>query len=285
MLKTRIAPTPSGYLHIGNALSFLLTWLIARKQGGIIHLRIDDIDSERTRPEYVQDIIETLQWLGIDWDSQTLSQLPKTALYEAYLQRLTDSPAQLYPCYCTRKTIQTTTKHGIYAQTCLPLSPKITLKDEANLRLHIPESATIILHDKLKGMCTVKPAELAGDLVIWQKTNKPAYQLASVVDDLTEGINFIVRGEDLWVSSAFQGYLAEVLGENSFSNITFLHHKLILDEDGHKLSKSAGATSVRALRMQNASPTHFYSAFARFWQMQDVSETPTLQELLDKLFL
>jgi len=278
MLKTRLAPTPSGYLHIGNAFSFLLAWLVARKQAGSVHLRIDDIDSDRVRDVYRQDALDMLGWLGLDWDTQSLSQIPKIAQYTTYLTRLKNLPACLYACKCSRKDIQENQKNGLYGQTCLPL--KVSLP--ANLRLHIPAEATVEFHDVLAGKQTIQPAELAGDLVVWRKNNAPAYQLASVVDDIKEGVNFIVRGKDLWKSTAFQYYLAKVLGEESFENICFLHHELVLDSSGDKLSKSAGSDSLHAFREQNGSPTEIYKQFAVFWNMQNISQTPTLQELLDK---
>ena len=287
MLKTRIAPTPSGFLHLGNAFSFLLTWLIARQQKGSIHLRIDDIDSDRVRPEYVQDIFDSLRWLGLDWDSEARSQVAQKPLYASYLARLLETEKGqmgVYACACSRKEIQTQARNGLYGQTCVAKNlPKTVGKDVGesySLRLHIPDSAEVRLQDALQGTCLLKPAEIAGDLVIWRKNNEPAYQLASLVDDLQAGINFIVRGEDLWSSTAFQVYLAEALGEASFARSTFLHHALVCDSEGNKLSKSAGATSLRALREQASSPTEVYKRFAEHWHLP-TSDSPTLQELLE----
>lgn len=281
-LKTRIAPTPSGFLHIGNAFSFLLTWLIARRQGGTVHLRIDDIDSDRVRPEYRQDIYDSLHWLGLDWDTEAPTQLGRQGEYSKYLQML---DGKLYPCACSRKTIQTNTKQGLYGQTCLPqaLTPVAAcLQAEFNYRLHVPTEVTIMLKDALKGNCVLKPAELAGDLIVWRKHHEPAYQLASVVDDIEAGINFIVRGEDLWSSTAFQLYIASLLGVSAFTDVTFLHHGLITDEAGKKLSKSDGATSLLDMREKGISKQYLYQRFAHFWEI-DVSTLPTLSELMDNL--
>jgi glutamyl-tRNA synthetase len=288
-LKTRIAPTPSGFLHIGNAYSFLLTWLIARGRQGTVHLRIDDIDSDRVRPEYMQDIFDSLQWLGIDWDTEARSQMGKEEIYKKYLTTNPNlsfqaehlMPSPFYICYCSRKTIQQNANNGLYGQTCLPthFSEGVALGKGA-IRLHIPASAEVILQDTLKGTCVLKPAELAGDLVVWRKNDEPAYQLASLVDDVESNIDFIVRGEDLWNSTVFQLHLAEVLGLPAFSKTIFLHHPLVLDDAGQKLSKSEGAPSLHAMRKQGILPAQIYKQLAVFWGVE-VSALPTLQELLE----
>ncbi len=280
-LKTRLAPTPSGYLHLGNAFSFLLTWLIARRQGGTVHLRIDDMDSPRTRPEYVQDIYESLQWLGLDWDTEAGSQQGRQGHYLAYFEQYKAHLAP-YPCDCPRKKVQQNAKNGLYGQTCLPKTASEIDLAQAAWRLHIPESAEIVLKDVFKGTCLLKPAQWAGDMVVWQKNNAPSYQFASIIDDMEAGINFIVRGEDLWSSTIFQLYIAQKMGLGGFLESTFLHHTLLKDEVGNKLSKSEGATSLRALRKEGILPTYVYQKFAEFWKIE-VSTLPTLAELREHL--
>lgn len=252
--KTRIAPTPSGYLHRGNAFSFLLTAALAKKTGARLLLRIDDLDRQRVRPAYVQDIFDTLQRLQIGWNEgprsaaeheACFSQTHRLPLYRNALQQLRDT-GQVFACSCSRTAILRHNAEGVYPGTCLHKGLSLDAAGVSwRLRTH---AATRLQVKHLDGSITAAP--LPPDLqffVVQKKDGQPAYQLASLVDDLHFGVNLVVRGADLWPSTLAQLLLAERLQQPRFGDITFYHHPLLKDSSGAKLSKSAGAPSVRLL--------------------------------------
>lgn len=265
-LRSRLAPTPSGYLHLGNAVNFLLTWLMARTDGGTLKLRIDDADSDRTQPEYIEDIFCQLDWLGITWDEgpsgpedfqRHYSQRLRHERYRAILDELA-TQAALFPCTCSRKEIRAQSATGLYPGTCR------TRRDppagDHAIRLLVPAETVVQVSDK-----AVPLGQLIGDFVLWRRDNQPAYQLASLVDDLDDRITCIVRGADLLASTAAQLFLASKLGPTGapFRAIAFHHHPLIPGTDGLKLSKSDNALSLHAMREAGVTPTLIYQAAAR----------------------
>lgn len=268
-LKTRLAPTPSGFLHQGNGLSFLLTWLSARARGGQVLLRIDDLDKGRRRPEYIQDIFETIDWLRISYDEGPAgpddfyarwSQHLRLEDYQAALQDLR-ARNLLYACSCTRSQIRALSADGSYPLTCrhrnLPFD-----RDRTAWRINVPAGQKISVPDR-SGSLTVDLSQAMGDFVVRQKNGLPAYQIASLADDVRFGINYIVRGMDLLDSTAAQLYLADQLGLDSFLQATFYHHELVTDEQGQKLSKSEGATALKSWREAGRSPRELYRQAAR----------------------
>jgi glutamyl/glutaminyl-tRNA synthetase len=240
-LRTRIAPTPSGYLHEGNLLSFLATAMLAEERQGHLLLRIDDLDAERQRPEYVEDIFRTLQALGITWNegprdpadfATNWSQQLRLPRYAGLLHQLKDS-GQLYACSCSR--MERT------ACTCAGKDLSFDAPDHV-WRLRTPADASVRMKRWPDGTEREhRVAELIQDPVLRQRNGRPAYQIASLADDVDHRIDLIVRGEDLRPSTCCQLYMAELLGLTAFTNVLFLHHPLITDEAGVKLSKSQGA--------------------------------------------
>lgn len=286
-MKTRIAPTPSGYLHIGNVFSFLITWLIARQNKGSVLLRIDDIDSQRMREEYLDDIFLTLDWLDIDYDEgasgvsdflQNYSQSLREDRYNSVLNGLIDERA-LFGCECTRKTIKQQSSDGQHPVMCQKMNTSL-YKENVAWRLKTP-SNVVSFKDLNLGDVEVSLQEQMRDFIVRRKDKLIAYQLASVVDDIDFGIDYIVRGEDLITSTAAQVYLAEKLPfEHSYRDATFYHHELILDEESQKkLSKSEGATSIRSMR-KHTSPKNIYQFFAdkMNWKKNGIE---TIEDLLD----
>jgi glutamyl/glutaminyl-tRNA synthetase len=282
-LKTRIAPTPSGFLHIGNGASFVATWALARAFDGKILLRIDDLDAERMRPEYVEDIFQTLDWLGVDWDEGAFSvedffkNWSQHLRLDAYEKALSDlqKTGDLYACNCSRKDIKLHSKNGLYPNTCREkrLNPNDNAANsEKNTawRIVVPDNKFVNFKNfekigplSINGIFDEKntvlngfPTNLSqtmGDFIVRQKNGLPAYQLASLVDDTLYNINFIVRGADLLPSTAAQIFLAEKLNNAEFLNTQFWHHPLISDSTGSKLSKSEGAASLLDFRKRNDS--------------------------------
>lgn len=270
-ILSRIAPTPSGFLHRGNAYNFLLTALLVSKRGGSLRLRIDDLDAPRVREAYVQDIFTTLRWLHIHWDQgpenpdqqhQIYSQQGRISRYSELLDALVKT-GQVFACTCSRKEIAQHSKDGQYPGTCrlkqLPLDTP-----DAAWRLHTPQNTIIRFSDALLDNTSIDLWAESRDFIIRRRDGVPAYHIASLADDVDQGINLIVRGADLLTSTAVQLYLADLLGQTSFRRVAFYHHPLLQDTTGDKLSKSAGSSSLRSLREAGLSPEQFYLEF-RQW--------------------
>ncbi|MGN6640865.1 MAG: glutamate--tRNA ligase family protein [Mucilaginibacter sp.] len=264
--KTRIAPTPSGYLHLGNVLSFSINAAVAKKTRAKILLRIDDLDRARVNKAYVQDIFDTLNFLEIPWDEgprnfaeyeSEYSQLYRMELYEKALDELKHSGA-VFACTCSRSEMRLHTQDDVYPGTCRNKNLPLDIKD-ASWRLKTAGARDISVKS-LTGMIHAElPAQMQ-DFVVRKKDGYPAYQLTSVVDDLYFGVDLIVRGEDLWPSTLAQLYLSSVLHYDSFQKNTFFHHALLSEHGGKKLSKSAGDTSIKYLREQGKKPEDIYRA-------------------------
>ncbi|QEH39353.1 glutamate--tRNA ligase family protein [Chitinophaga sp. XS-30] len=262
--KTRLAPTPSGYLHLGNALSFALTAGIAEHMGAKTLLRIDDLDRQRVEEKYVMDIFDTLEFLGIPHHEgpdnypeylSRYSQIHRTGLYNSALKDLREK-GTIFACTCSRTQVP----NGIYPGTCrnkhIPLD-----HPDVNWRLRTNETALTVHTLRGEKITATLPPEMQ-DFVIRKKDGFPAYQLASLVDDHFFGINLIIRGEDLWPSTLAQLYLAEVLDYQPFRNAVFHHHPLLLTGN-RKLSKSAGDTSIGFLCKAGKTPEEVYGMIAQ----------------------
>lgn len=244
----RIAPTPSGFLHPGNGMNFLLNWAIAKAYQGELLLRIDDMDSGRVRPEYVEHIFASLLDLGIRHElgpqspsafTQTWSQRLRMPLYIQLLNKLVTT-GQVYACTCTRSQIRALDPSGVYSGTCrdkgIPLD-----QEGVAWRMHVTKELHPNFNECFMPDLERSDVVLRHDFVIRKKDGNPAYQLCSLADDLHFGVTDIVRGVDLLSSTVAQVYLAECLGETNWSQqIRFYHHPLKTDHTGQKISKSAG---------------------------------------------
>jgi len=253
--RTRLAPTPSGYLHMGNLFSFAMTAGLARMHGAAILLRIDDLDQGRVRREYLDDLFDTLRFAGIPWDEgptdtddflHLWSQRRRMPHYRAALAHLKEKEA-VFACACTRSQLARVAPDGSYPGTCLSgahslndsmMNWRMLTASNNRIRLKKPDGDSVYFD--------IPPD--TRHVVVRKKGGDPAYQLASVVDDIHFGVDLIVRGEDLMPSTLMQIQLSQLLPENRFSDAVFLHHPLLCGPGGLKLSKSAGATSVRHLR-------------------------------------
>ena len=278
--RLRFAPTPSGYLHIGNALNFCFNWLVARLNGGKILLRIDDIDAERKRPEYVADVFESLEWLGLDYDEgpgisdgesrrlpitagvddfeKNWSQHHRLPQYFKLLDRLRVS-GLLFPCGKSRRELAPF--EGRYPPAFR----------RQNLDLDDPGVAWRI---------TTPPGFPMPDFIVSRRDGLPAYQVASLCDDIQFQITHVIRGEDLMASTRAQQFLAESLGLSDFLHIRFLHHPLVTDATGVKLSKSAGADSLHAMREGGAGPK---AVFRQAATLLELPACDSAAELLKRL--
>lgn len=258
---TRIAPTPSGYLHLGNAFSFALTSAIAKKTGAEILLRIDDLDRDRIELAYVDDIFDTLNFLQIPWQRGPMnvaeyksdwSQLGRLNIYQPLLEALANN-GYVFACTCSRKQLQT----PAYECKCA----------EKNFRPDMPDTAWRILTDErdltvntlAKGIVKCKLPPEMKNFIVRKKDGYPAYQLTSLLDDVHFGVDLIIRGEDLWHSTLAQHYLASILNISSFNKIVFHHHQLLTAENNTKLSKSSGSLSIQYMRAQGMSAGGIYA--------------------------
>jgi glutamyl/glutaminyl-tRNA synthetase len=238
--RTRIAPTPSGFLHAGNLASFLLTRTLATKTGARLFLRIDDLDRLRMKYEYLQNIFDSLNFMGIEWDEgpgdaksfeKEYSQIHRMPVYRNALDELRRFN-KVFACTCSRTSV---------GGSCQCREKNIPL-DEKEVAWRLDTSGDRLLTINVFGGSAVQarlPYSMR-DFVVRKKDGFPSYQLVSLIDDLHFEVDLIVRGEDLWESTLAQLYLAESLGKFSFKNTVFLHHKLIIGNNGQKLSKSAG---------------------------------------------
>mgnify|MGYP000884080576 CR=1 FL=1 len=252
---TRLAPTPSGFLHAGNAINFLITDRLARAAGARLRLRIDDLDAERVRPPYLEDVFLSLAWLGIvpdegpvsvDDHQRHWSQQARIPRYQELLDRLRVD-GHLYACTCSRKEM------SVAPCGCRTARKPFNAPDTA-WRLHVPDGTTARVEELSGDAENVRLDALMPDPVVRQRNGRPAYQIASLADDVDHGITFIVRGMDLQPSTACQLYLARLLGLERFLEVRFLHHPLAVDDAGKKLSKSEGASSLKAMREAGRTP-------------------------------
>lgn len=263
---TRLAPTPSGLLHAGNALGFLLTRTLADRLGARLRLRIDDLDMERVRPEYMADIFESLEWLGITWEEgpqsvqehrEAYGQALRIPAYHRLLEDLVANDA-VFACTCTRSASRVQGTGTVCGSGCERRGLDVN-DPQAVLRLRVPPDTMITVPAVAGPDTRVDVYATLGQPVLRQRPTadgpgRPAYQVASLADDMDMHITHIVRGVDLLPSTACQLYLAELLGLHRFLRVRFLHHELVLNERGEKLSKSAGAASLRAMRERGEGP-------------------------------
>ena len=275
--KIRFAPSPTGFLHEGHLLSALYVWAAARKWDLQIHLRIEDHDQSRTRPAYVEGIREDLAWFGFHYDSESI-QSGRMPLYERALSRL-EEQGLIYPCFCSRKQLEAEnpksetgeivyqgkclarreTRDEIYDTRCfstlVELSPMRRREGDTdtphNLRFIVSDKV-IHWHDLRLGDFAENPKLQCGDFPIRDREGQWTYQFAVCVDDIDEGITHIVRGEDIRSSTARQIALREALGAKEHP--VYLHHALISDSSGKKLSKRELAYSLRQEREAGVTP-------------------------------
>jgi glutamyl-tRNA synthetase len=243
----RFAPSPTGRLHLGNLRTALAAWLFARSEGSAFLLRFEDLDHASVRPEHYQTQAADLAALGIDWDGEPVRQSERGSLYQDALDRLTHD-GHTYRCYCSRREIQQAVSApngpltaGRYPGTCRRLTAPERAQREGEgrrwaLRLRGPEEE-IGYDDLLRG----PGAELVDDVVLCRNDGVPAYNLAVVVDDTAQGVQLVVRGDDLLSSVATQTHLAQLLG---LVPPRFAHVPLVLGSAGRRLAKRDGAVTL-----------------------------------------
>lgn len=271
-MRGRFAPSPTGYIHLGNVWTAFLAWLQVRQQKGTLILRIEDIDEQRSKPEYTQALLEDLAWLGLDWDEGPgkggpygpYIQQERYSLYEKALQEL-QAKHLLYPCYCSRARLQAIGaphegEHRLYDGHCygMPEEQRRQMDRKPSWRVHVPH-VSVSFTDGSYGPFSDYLPRVCGDFVVRRADGLYAYQLAVAVDDGSMGITHVLRGRDLLSSTAQQIWLMEVLG---YTPPSYTHVPMLIDASGNRLSKRQQGITVRSLRDRGVQADALLSALA-----------------------
>jgi glutamyl-tRNA synthetase len=265
---TRLAPSPTGSLHLGNARTFLVNWALARNLGWEIVLRIEDLDGPRIKPEATQQALDDLAWLGIDYDRGPIIQTQDLTPYIEAMRTLA-ARGLAYPSELSRKEIEAagsapqegTGEVRFPRELRGPVHPREFVDTATNWRL-VVDPATITFDDRHKGVCSFDPSAIIGDFVIWTKRAVPSYQLAVVVDDARQGITEVVRGDDLLDSGARQLLLYRALGLTNEPRYT--HLPLIIGPDGKRLAKRHGESKLSTYRAAGVPPQAIIGLLASY---------------------
>ncbi len=279
-VRTRFSPSPTGSLHLGGAHTALFNWLIARHFQGAYILRIEDTDKERSQERFVDEILEALTWLGLDWDEGPYRQSERLALYQEYIDRLLESGAAYY-CDCAPQELE------IRRQAALARGDKpkydghcrergLARGSNTAVRFKTPLSGVTHWDDQIKGPIAFDNQEL-DDLVLQRADGIPTYNFAVVVDDLTMGVTQVIRGEDHIPNTPRQLLIYEALGA---APPQFGHMPLMLGKDRAKLSKRHGALSILAYRDQGFLPHALVNYLARLGWSHGDQEIFSLEELI-----
>lgn len=299
-IRVRIAPSPTGSLHIGTARAALFNWLFARQNGGAFILRIEDTDLERSDPAYEADIIEHLRWLGLDWDEGPdiggpygpYRQSERRDIYARYLGKLLES-GRAYHCFCSEEDLEAVRQgmlaRGLaprYGGKCRGLDPK-TVKEKlaagarSIIRLVMP-SETVVIRDLIRGDVSFDTS-LIGDIAIAKDMHTPLYNFAVVIDDAEMQITHVLRGEDHLSNTPKQWMIAEAL---ALPHPLYGHFPLILGQDRSKLSKRHGATAVSQYREMGYLPEALMNFIALLgWHPEDEKEIFSREELIREFSL
>ena len=291
--RGRLAPSPTGYLHVGHARTFWTAWQRARDAGGTLAMRMEDLDPDRSKQLYAEAAMEDLRWLGIRWQEgpdrggpfAPYVQSKRKNLYLAAWRKLLRR-GYLFPCRCSRKDLEAAVSapherpgeqpgklealddEPIYPGTCRhmqgyarqlpgPTAVEIESPDGINWRFRVPDGAVVEFDDRNLGPQRFAAGEDFGDFVVWRRDGLPSYQLACVVDDAAMHITEVVRGADLLKSTARQILLNRALGYN---DPAWYHCRLVVDHNGRRLAKRHDALSLRTLRQQGLTPMKILSA-------------------------
>jgi glutamyl-tRNA synthetase len=289
-VRTRFAPSPTGYLHIGGARTALFNYLFARHHGGKFILRIEDTDRERSTPEAIKTILDAMTWLGLDWDEGPFYQTERYPLYKEKIRELL-SKGRAYPCVCTpeelaarRELAQKEKRKPMYDGTCRPIEGVVSPLPQDKpytIRFRSPQQGSTIVKDAVKGEVIFDNREL-DDLIIARSDGAPTYNFCVVVDDIDMSITHIIRGDDHLTNTPRQIQLYQALDHEPPK---FAHVPLILGTDKSRLSKRHGATSVTAYRDMGYLPEAVVNYLVRLaWSYGD-QEIFSRDELIEKFTL
>ncbi len=282
MVKTRFAPSPTGYLHIGGARTALFSWLYARRHGGPFVLRIEDTDLERSTPESVNAILEGMNWLGLDYDEGPFYQTQRFDRYNAVLRQLIRE-GKAYYCYCTKEELEALRTEqmarkdkprydGRYRDYQGPPRPEV----EPVVRFKNPQAGEVVVDDLIRGRIVIRNSEL-DDLIIARADGSPTYNFCVVIDDWDMGITHVIRGDDHINNTPRQINIFQALGATPPQ---FAHVPMILGADGKRLSKRHGAVSVMQYRDDGFLPEAVLNYLVRLGWSHGDQEIFSLEELV-----
>jgi glutamyl-tRNA synthetase len=282
----RFAPSPTGFLHIGGARTALFNWLMARNRGGRFILRIEDTDQVRSTKESIDAILDSMTWLGLDWDEGPIYQTDRLPIYREHVDRLLGE-GKAYPCYCTPEELEERRQRALkekrkpkYDGLCRDLQNPVPGRASA-IRFKAPQQGKTVLHDLIKGTIEFDNEEL-DDLIILRSDGWPTYNFSAMVDDATMGITHVIRGDDHVNNTPRQILLYQAFG---YPLPQFAHVPMILGADKARLSKRHGATSVMAYKEMGYLPQALVNYLVRLGWSHGDQEVFTKEELTQKFSL
>jgi glutamyl-tRNA synthetase len=285
-VKVRFAPSPTGYLHIGGARTALFNWLFARHHKGSFVLRIEDTDRSRSTEEYIEAIIDGLEWLGLDWDEGPFRQTERLDIYKRYIERLINEDKAYY-CYCTPEELEERRREALkegrsqkYDGRCRGLKNPPAGRTPA-VRFKMPQVGQTVVDDMIRGKVVFDNEQL-DDLIIQRSDGTPTYNMVVVVDDVDMGITHVIRGDDHLNNTPKQIHIYRALG---FDVPEFGHLPMILGPDKTRLSKRHGATSVQAYREMGYLPEALLNYLVRLGWSHGDQEIFSKKELIEKFTL
>ncbi|MHB8771285.1 MAG: glutamate--tRNA ligase [Syntrophales bacterium] len=284
-MRTRFAPSPTGYLHIGGARTALFNWLYTRKNEGTFVLRIEDTDQARSTEESTRAILDAMSWLGLCWDEGPYFQADRVQIHRQMVEKLIDE-GKAYYCTCSPEALEAKRKHALsvgrkpkYDRTCCDRG--LAKSADSVVRFRCPDVGATVLHDLIKGNISFNNEEL-DDLIIERADGYPTYNFAVVVDDALMGITHVIRGDDHVNNTPKQIHLYEALG---YEVPLFGHVPMILGADKARLSKRHGATSVMAYKEMGYLPEAIINYLVRLGWSHGDQEIFTMDELIREFSL
>ena len=290
---TRLAPSPTGVLHLGNARTFLANYLLARQRGWRVLMRIEDLDGPRVKAGAAEQALDELAWLGLTWDEPVVYQSARALIYESALAQLMDIGAA-YPCICSRKDVELAggAPHDddhvrVYPNTC---RGRFDSPDEAAgesgrpvaWRVHVP-AEPVTVADEFAGEQSFDLAHTCGDFVVFRNEGLASYQLAVVVDDADAGVDAIVRGDDLLESAARQIHLRRLLGLGN--EVAYWHLPLVVGADGRRLAKRHGDTRMAHYRQAGVTTERVLGLLGYYCGALDKPRETDIEELIERFDL
>jgi glutamyl-tRNA synthetase len=280
-VAVRFAPSPTGFLHIGGARTAIFNYLFARRHKGKFYLRIEDTDIERSEKQYEEEIINSMKWLGMDYDGELIYQTKRMDLYRTYIQKLLES-GNAYYCNCSKEDLEAERQKALEEKRKPVYNRKCRRDpvDKGVIRFKVPETGQTVISDKVLGNITIKHEEIE-DFVIARADGSPTYNFTVVVDDALMGITHVIRGDDHVNNTPKQILIYEALG---LSLPIFVHVPMILGPDKTKLSKRHGATAVSSFRQMGYLPEALFNYLVRLgWSHgdQEIFSKDELVQLFD----
>lgn len=293
---TRLAPSPTGALHLGNARTFLVTWALARQRGWRLVMRMEDLDTPRIKPAAAQQALDDLHWLGMDWDlpspGQAWTQKADLAPYHEALRKLA-SLDLLYACQCTRTEIERaqSAPHaedhelrypGLCRERCSEVTDLSSWPAGSCLRLKVPQEP-VEFADEIAGVQRMNVQEQIGDFIVATKAALPSYQLAVVVDDHRQGVTDVIRGDDLLTSAARQIWIYRMLGLTPLPR--YWHLPLVVGPDGMRLAKRHGDARLATFRERSIKPERVIGVIAHWCGLLPVPRPMSAREFVQAMDL